>query len=236
MANRAARIFLPGFAARPHMYAPCLPDGWEAARTPSPRLTGGSLASLRSWALREAAARQDRVCIAGHSMGAALAILVALARPEQVEELVLVAPAGLPLTKPMTRSVGELVRQVASGTYAFADVVAAAREHAAAPRATARLVRALRRLDLSAQMRKVQTLGIRTTVIGCTTDTLVPPDLSRRAAELLGASYRELDLPGGHIWMLDRPAVLAGLLEQCGPRASAFPSRSSSGSSSRTSW
>jgi len=145
-------------------------------------------------------------------MGAALTVLVAVSMPEHVDELLLIAPAGLPLTKPLRRSVGDLARQLVAGTYSLADVLPGARELAAAPRAATRLVRSLRRLDLSAQMESVRALGIPTTVIGCTTDTLVTPAHCRRAAELVGGSYRELELPGGHVWMLHRPRALRALL------------------------
>jgi hypothetical protein len=52
------------------------------------------------------------------------------------------------------------------------------------------------------------------TVVGCSTDTLVTSDSCRRAADLLGARYDELEVEGGHMWMFGRwqtfEAVLAG--------------------------
>jgi pimeloyl-ACP methyl ester carboxylesterase len=213
MVEPASCIFLPGFAARADTYAGCLPAGWEAPQPPPPRLSGGSLSILRDWAVRELAARPACLRVAGHSMGAALAVLVAVALPEHVDELLLVAPAGLPLSKPVWRSAADLGRQISSGTHSLTDVLSGTRDFASAPRSTMRLARALRRLDLSAHMRRVRALGISTTVVGCTTDTLVTPEHCRRAAGLLGGEYRELDLPGGHVWMLDKPPVLAALLE-----------------------
>jgi pimeloyl-ACP methyl ester carboxylesterase len=219
MADRASNVFLPGFAARPHTYAEGLPPGWEALQPPSPGVTRGSLSSLREWAVREVGERPGRAIVAGHSMGAALAVLVAVALPESVGGLILVAPAGLPLTKPIRRSARDAVRQFASGTHRASDVLSGARELAAAPRSALRLVRALRGLDLSAQMERVNALGIPTTIVGCTTDTLVTPQHCRRAAALLGADYRELALPGGHVWMLDRPRILASLLRDSADRS-----------------
>jgi pimeloyl-ACP methyl ester carboxylesterase len=207
-----ARVFLPGFGARAGIYAGCLPREWEALEPPPPRVSGGSLASLRAWAVDEVTGRPGRALLAGHSMGAALAVLVAVAAPDHVDGLVLLAPAGLPLTKPVRRSLHDGARQLGSGLYPVADVVRAARDLLAAPRAAARLVRSLRRLDLSRQMEAVRTLGIPTTVVGCTSDTLVTTEHCRRAAALLGAEYRELALPGGHVWMLERPRILAHLL------------------------
>ena len=39
-------------------------------------------------------------------------------------------------------------------------------------------------------------------MIGCATDTLVTTDRSRALARALGARHEELDLRGGHMWML----------------------------------
>ena len=46
-------------------------------------------------------------------MGAALALLAAIARPGAVHELILIAPAGLPLEKSLRRSLATFVQQVA---------------------------------------------------------------------------------------------------------------------------
>jgi len=45
----------------------------------------------------------------------------------------------------------------------------------------------------------------------CATDTLVTPAQCRVAADLLGAEYRELELRGGHMWMLTSWPSFAGL-------------------------
>jgi homoserine acetyltransferase len=49
-------------------------------------------------------------------------------------------------------------------------------------------------------------------VIGCTTDELITPAHCRRLAELLGASYREVCAPDGHIWMITHPELLTAEL------------------------
>lgn len=65
---------------------------------------------------------------------------------------------------------------------------------------------------LSGEMRRVCAARIDTTVVGCSTDTLVTADHCRRSADLLGARYRELPLAGGHMWMLGAwPALAAEL-------------------------
>ena len=211
-----SRIFLPGFAARAHAYADGLPAGWHVPQPPPPSVTQGSLSSLRDWAVHEVVRRPGRSLVAGHSMGAALAVLAAVTVPEHVEGLVLISPAGLPLRKPLRRIAADFGRQLVAGTYPLADVLTGGRELASAPRGAVRLARTLRGLDLSAQMKRVRAAGIPTVVVGCTTDTLVTPQTCRSAARLLGAEYRELELAGGHVWMFRRPSLLATLLR---PRA-----------------
>ena len=67
---------------------------------PSPNTGAGSTLELRG---------RGRSRLAGHSMGAALAILAAAESPELVERLVLIAPAGLPLQKPIRESARDFV-------------------------------------------------------------------------------------------------------------------------------
>ena len=60
----------------------------------------------------------------------------------------------------------------------------------------------VRRLDLHRECARIRAAGIPTTVFGCVGDTLVTSANARALAELLGARYEELDLRGGHMWML----------------------------------
>ena len=145
-------------------------------------------------------------------MGAALAILAAATAPEHVQGLLLLAPAGLPLSKPVRTSAGDFVGQLARRTYPLADVVAGARDLAASPRGFVRLARTLRRLDLSVEMGRVRRAGIPTRVVACSSDTLVTPGHCRVAAEMLGAAYDEVDHPGGHVWVLRQPTLLDELV------------------------
>ena len=48
-------------------------------------------------------------------------------------------------------------------------------------------------------------------MIGCATDTLTTAAHCRRVATLAGADYRELELTGGHMWMLRHPDEFAAL-------------------------
>ena len=164
---------LPGWGAPGSLYTPGLAPGWTVLEPPSFAATRGSLGSYRSWLLSELGRRTVPSCLAGHSMGGELAVLAAAAAPEMVSRLVLISPAGLPLRKPMTASLGRFASQAATGRYASTEMVAAVGRVARAPRAALRLARAVRSLDLEQEMRAVRASGVPVEVVGCATDTLV---------------------------------------------------------------
>jgi homoserine acetyltransferase len=83
---------------------------------------------------------------------------------------------------------------------------------ASAPRAALRLARSIHDLDLTPELEQIRANGIPCTVIGCVSDSLTTCAHCRRLAALLDAEYRELDAPGGHIWMITAPKRLAAEL------------------------
>jgi Mg-chelatase subunit ChlD len=80
---------------------------------------------------------------------------------------------------------------------------------ARAPRAALDLAMHVRALDLRRECARIRDAGIPTTVIGCVSDTLVTTDKAHALAEALGARYEELNLRGGHMWMLAHQARFA---------------------------
>lgn len=200
MLAQPASLFVPGWGAPSGFYEPGLPTGWSMLEPPL--FGSGSFPAHLRWLVDRIDALQDAVVLGGHSMGGALAIAAAAARPERVRGLVLVSPAGLPLTKPMRASARDLCRQAASRSYPLRPAARVLRAALARPRQALGLARDVRALDLSEEMGRVRAAGIAATVLGCTTDTLVTAGHSRRAAGLLGARYRELAAAGGHMWML----------------------------------
>jgi len=208
----SARLFVPGFAAPARLYRPGLSPAWTVLEPAGFRGAGASLEGRLRWLLDEIGAQPNRIVLAGHSMGAALALLAAAELPRRVERLVLLSPAGLPLAKSMRASVADLARQVARGLYPLGTLARPLASTARAPRSMLRLAREVRALDLSAEMERVRAAGVPVSVIGCATDTLVTPAHCRRAAELLGARYRELAIAGGHVWMLSDAARFAAEL------------------------
>jgi pimeloyl-ACP methyl ester carboxylesterase len=196
-----SRLFLPGWGAPGSLYAAALPSAWLALEPPGFAATRGSLGAYRRW-LGAELRRRGPSRLGGHSMGAALAILAAADAPELVERLVLVAPAGLPLDKPIRASARDFLAQLTRGDYPRHVAAAAAVAIARAPRSALALAENIRRLDLRRECARVRSAGIPAVVIGCATDTLVTTDRSRELARSLGARYEELDLRGGHMWML----------------------------------
>ncbi|HEY7347270.1 MAG TPA: alpha/beta hydrolase [Ktedonobacterales bacterium] len=95
--ERALDLFSPHY----RLYAPDIPGhGQSPARLP--------------WRLREIAAllgawmrslKMPPATIVGHSMGGALAIMLAAAEPQLIDRLVLVNAAGLPMQRPFLRAV-----------------------------------------------------------------------------------------------------------------------------------
>ena len=201
---------MPGWAAPVGLYR--LPAGWEPIEPPAFRATRGELLAYRGWLVAELERRRAPLALAGHSMGGALAILAAADRPELIEKLILLSPAGLPLRKRMRASVVTFAGQIARGCYPATELVRATATVLAAPLSAVRLARTVHALDLAPELERVRSHGIRCTVIGCATDELTPPAHCRRMAELLDADYREVDRPEGHIWMISEPGALAGAL------------------------
>ena len=206
-----SQLFLPGWGAPAALYQPALPASWQALDPPSFAASGGTLAAYRQWVAWELRSR-GRSGLGGHSMGAALAILAAADAPELVERLVLVAPAGLPLEKPIRASLRDFVRQLARGDYSRRLAASAGLTAVRAPRAAVGVARQVRRLDLRRECARVRAAGVPATVVGCMSDTLVTSARARTLAEALGARYVELDLAGGHMWMLRAPARFASVV------------------------
>lgn len=203
-----SRLFLPGWGAPAALYVPGLPSSWHVLEPPSFAASGGSLTPYRRWLELELRSRGPSR-LAGHSMGGALAILAAAETPELVQRLVLISPAGLPLVKPIPDSVRDFAHQIVGGDYPRRAAATALRGLLSAPRSAFALAERVRALDLRRECARIRDAGIPTTVIGCVTDTLVTTDLSRALAAALGARYEELDVRGGHMWMLANGERLA---------------------------
>jgi pimeloyl-ACP methyl ester carboxylesterase len=200
------RLFVPGWAAPPLLYA--VPPEWTVLAPPR-FAAAWTIEDRLRWLRGELEQRDGRVELGGHSLGAALAVLAAAERPDLVERLLLVCPAGLPLTKPVAASLGDFLRQLVTRLYPARTALAAVAAVAAAPRAAWRLAAAVRKLDVAEALARLE---VPTVVVACRTDTLTPSVHCRRIAALARATYREVDAAGGHMWMLADPAAFASSL------------------------
>jgi pimeloyl-ACP methyl ester carboxylesterase len=197
-----AALFIPGWAARASLYRDAVPPDWEVLQPPSFRSTGGAIDAYPAWLAGELARRTGPFTLGGHSFGAALAVLAAARGDADVERLVLVDPAGLPLSKPKNRALRDFARQLATGVYPVGPAVESVGTALAAPRSALRLARAVYVLDLSSELATLRDRGVPSTVLSADSDTLTPPDHCRRVAELAGGEFEELAVRGGHVWFL----------------------------------
>jgi pimeloyl-ACP methyl ester carboxylesterase len=206
-------LFVPGWGAPAGFYRRGMPAGWEVLELPSFRSTGGELDNYRRYLRDELENRAPPTMLAGHSLGAALALLATDERPESVESLVLLAPAGLPYRRPLSASAITFLGQLARRRYPLRELSPALVNAALAPRAGLRLAREAHDLDLTPVLRRIRARGIPCNVVACTRDRLATPAHCRLLATLLDADYRELDSRNGHIWMISEPERLKATLD-----------------------
>jgi pimeloyl-ACP methyl ester carboxylesterase len=202
-------LFVPGWGATPGLYRAGLPEGWVALELPSFRSTGGDFGAYRGWLVNEIARRPTPVVLAGHSMGGTLALLAAAERPELVEQVIMLSPAGLPLAKPMQASVRTFARQVLRGCYPAVELRLMVTGAVAAPRSALRLARTVHGLDLGPELERIRASGVPCAIVACTGDELTTSAHCGALAAALDADYREVDAADGHIWPVTQPELLA---------------------------
>jgi len=195
-------VFIPGFGASASLYRGLVPSDWDVLEPPSFRASKGALSAYRAWLRAELAGRPGPIALGGHSFGAALAVLATTDGDVQVDQLVLVGPAGLPLSKPIRLSLRDFCAQVAAGLYPLLEAVRLAVRALRAPTSAVRLARTVRRLDIRDELAALRRHGIRCTVVAADTDTLTTPAHCRAIAAAAGGDYRELTVDGGHMWFL----------------------------------
>jgi pimeloyl-ACP methyl ester carboxylesterase len=203
-----SRLFVPGFGAHPGFYRRALGARW-AVHTPPTFRSGAGFADHVDSLRAALAPSAEPVTLAGHSLGAAVAVAATAERPECVARLLLLAPAGMPLTKPIRASVTDFARQLRRNVYPPRELLLAIADAAAAPRTFARLARAVRTLDLRHELEAVRASGVPCVVVSCHGDTLTPADHCRRIAQLAGAGVHEITARGGHMWLVVDPAAYA---------------------------
>ncbi len=207
-----AGLFLPGWSATPDAYRRGLPDGWRSPPQPTFAQTDGRFAAYVAWARELVASTTGPLRLGGHSLGGAVAIAVAALEPGRVEEVVAVAPAGLPLPGAIRRSARDLIGNGLRGRLVGAGFGRAAARVVAAPWQALALGRELAALDLAHELRRLAEHGTRLVVVSGAGDRVVPPEACARMARL-GAGVHLRD-PGAddHLWVVTRPQRLQLLL------------------------
>lgn len=201
-------LFIPGWGARASLYRGVLPPGWEVLQPPSFRQTQGRIEAMFDWFRGELDRRPGPLVLGGHSFGAALAVIAAAREWADVGRLMLVSPAGLPLSKPMHRAGLQFVRQFVTGVYPVRPGLESALGAFSAPVSALRLARAVYRLDLREELAAIRARGTPVSVVTAVGDTMTTVESCREIARLAGGTCDVVDVPGGHVWFLrDAPQL-----------------------------
>lgn len=206
-------IFLGGWTVAAHVYAPGLPPGWACPEQPSFGETEGRFAAYVDWAWALVRERDAPVRLAGHSLGAAVALAVAAREPGRVHRLTAFGPAGLPVEHGLRQAARDVVTSglgLRLGPGAASRSALRALDH---PRAALRLAREIERLDLTRELGVVRAAGVELLVVASRGDRVSTPELCRRLAALGGGRYVEDETGRDHLWVLTDPERLRRFLD-----------------------
>ena len=145
-------IFLGGWTVSAHVYVPGLPPGWLCPEQPGFGETEGRFAAYVDWATRLVREHGAPLHLAGHSLGAAVAIAVAAREPGRVHRVTAFGPAGLPVEHGLRQAARDVVANglgLRLGAGAASRSAPRALDH---PRAALRLAREVERLDLTHEL------------------------------------------------------------------------------------
>lgn len=216
------------------LFAPDLPG---FGRSPFPSSAGFGLEKMARLVLEMASLRGiERFDLIGHSLGGAIAATIAALRPDRIRSLVLITPLGLnvppfgriayipPLREAaralwklaparLRRSIVRRFYRISSGrgfTDARADEVAGELEKGSAIDA---MIGFLTAVDYDAYRNAIVELSrhrqIRTLMIGCRLDRVVPYEEFTRIRDLLAPRSCRIFDEGGHLPMWQYPTEMA---------------------------
>jgi pimeloyl-ACP methyl ester carboxylesterase len=185
----------PRLAAERWVVAPDVP-GYGGSPAAGPGFALGEVADDLAAGLDEAGVPSPYDLV-GHSMGGAIAILLAARRPERVRRLVLVAPAGL----------AALPRAAAALLGAVAAPFAVARRTLATPLAGSALVRRLALAGVARDGARVPAADARAVLASSAGATRIGPGLASAATADLRATLAGVRAPLGLVWGEHDPVI-----------------------------
>ena len=196
---------VPDLAEHHRVYLVNLP-GFGALRRSGPRFV---LAEATSWLLAwMEAVGLERAHLVGHSMGGYLSLRLAARRPEAVDRLVLVDPAGIPSHRTMLGHLGPLLLSARYGRPEFLPVLV--RDAlCAGPFTLLRATRDLLAEDVRDDLRRVEAP---TLLVWGERDPLIPPSIGDVMRAEIPASRLLVIERAGHNPMFDRPENFNGAL------------------------
>lgn len=194
------RPIVPALASTYRVYLIDLPGFGHMARGNSFTLADGA-----NWLLAWMDAVQlERANLIGHSMGGHISLETAAARPSAIIRLVLVAPSGVPINRPLLGYTAPLVRSLRYSAPNFLPILAYDTLRAR-PWTLLRASRDIAASDISASLDRVTAP---TLLIWGAGDQLVPVSSGRLLREALPHA-RLLVIDGaGHVPMYERPVEL----------------------------
>ena len=146
----------------------------------------------------------ERVHLVGHSLGGYISLHLAATQPERVRRLALIDSVGVPIRTTTLGMMRRVIRGIPHGSPSFIPTVVQDGLRMGAP-TLLRLTREILAVDARPLLRQIEAP---TLVLWGTRDTVLPPKLGMRMADLIPNASFHLIPRAGHNAMADRPVAV----------------------------